>query len=255
VKRGRLLLTFDYELKTGADTAYERKLDWGMRDYHKTNKLLKILEEFDAKATFYCLGVTAKKGGLPYSSRSQLKKIVRGGHEIGAHTMSHSKLSYMDRDDLFRDIVENKKILEEVAGKGDVTSFAPPFNLPSVWWGKGAFSLAEKGVKNTIPDLTMLLHKAGYKTFRVLYVTLWERLSGKPLAYDAVMSNGIKCLRMSCRGFDFKIAHEAMHEASSNDKTAMIYDHAHCLQEDKFIAFLEEAKRLKVDIIRAMDVR
>lgn len=251
-KKGKLLLTFDYELKTGADNAWGKKRDWGLKDYHKTKKLLKILDEYNVKSTFYCLGNAALKGKLPYHSRRQIRHMVDDGHEIGSHTMNHEYLSFLHENELRKTIRDSKSILEEISE--DVVSFSPPFNFPSTWLARGAFSVKEKFVRNGIPKICRILNEEGYKTFRVLYVTLGERIFGKPMSTHPVMLNGIKCIRMSCRGFDYTDAMKAVYEAIKNDTVATIYDHPHCLDETNFIKFLEKLKGKSIEIIRTKEV-
>ena len=48
-----------------------------------TEDLLNILSSFNVKATFFCVGANASKYPDLYS------KIIRQGHHIGNHTMTH----------------------------------------------------------------------------------------------------------------------------------------------------------------------
>ena len=65
---------------------------------------------------------------------------------IGGHTFSHSDLSFLSREDQFREIAEDKKVLESVIGK-EITSFSYPFG----------------GVGD---DTAYILKKVGYKRAR-----------------------------------------------------------------------------------------
>jgi peptidoglycan/xylan/chitin deacetylase (PgdA/CDA1 family) len=50
-----------------------------------THDILKILKEFDAKATFFCVGENIKKHPEIFQS------IVKEGHSVGNHTFNHLK--------------------------------------------------------------------------------------------------------------------------------------------------------------------
>lgn len=242
--KGRLLLTFDYELKKGADQGWGGKRKWGLDDYKATKKLLKLLKEYEIKATFYCLGWAGMPGGLPYHCAKQIKQMDKEGHEIGSHSVQHKYLANLQKDQLKYTLRTSKSILEKVIGK-EVTSFSPPYNLPAFWPGKGAISFKEGWVKNSIPSICRMLYEIGYKTFRVLYVTALERLIGKTLTHQPVSIHGITCFRLSCRGWDYKQSARAVDEAVSHGRVAVIYDHAHCLNIEQFIPFLEYISKLK----------
>ena len=53
-----------------------------------TEKILDLLEEYGAKATFFVIGENAKK----YSET--VKRIYDSGNEIGNHSWSHQRLIY-----------------------------------------------------------------------------------------------------------------------------------------------------------------
>ncbi|MGR5146588.1 polysaccharide deacetylase family protein [Photobacterium alginatilyticum] len=62
-------------------------------------------------------------------TKEQIKALADSGVvEIGGHTMSHPKLDNLSRDDQYREIIENKALLEDLLCK-PLTSFAYPFGL------------------------------------------------------------------------------------------------------------------------------
>ncbi len=77
----------------------------------ETNRLLDILEENNAKATFYVLGSQINK----YSD--ELIRIAKDGHEIGNHTWDHKQLTKLS----------SKKVEEEI-----MTTRAKIFNTVNV---------------------------------------------------------------------------------------------------------------------------
>ena len=50
-----------------------------------TSKVLNILEEYDTKATFFCVGENVKNHPATY------QEILRRGHQTGNHTYHHLK--------------------------------------------------------------------------------------------------------------------------------------------------------------------
>jgi peptidoglycan/xylan/chitin deacetylase (PgdA/CDA1 family) len=63
-----------------------------------TDKVLEILKEFRAKATFFCLGRNVEKNINLY------KQIIEDGHTVGNHTYSHLKGWYSRNKTYFDDI-------------------------------------------------------------------------------------------------------------------------------------------------------
>lgn len=85
-----------------------------------TENVLKILEKYNAKATFFCKGINAKL----YPEIFEL--IKDGGHSIGNHSYSHL--------DAFK--VKNKKWLIDVLRKSPVSDsflFRPPYGHIYPW--------------------------------------------------------------------------------------------------------------------------
>lgn len=105
----------------------------------RTDQILQILDDFDAKATFFMLGWIAEK----YPVISQ--KIAGMGHEIGTHSFWHRKV-YELLPKVFReDLKKSIDILEEQTGKKVQGFRAPSFSIkPGTEW---AFEvMAELGI-------------------------------------------------------------------------------------------------------------
>ncbi len=56
----------------------------------------------------------------------QIREVAATGFEIGSHTMTHPRLSKLSPDDLKRELVDSKKLLEDIIGR-EVTSFSYPY--------------------------------------------------------------------------------------------------------------------------------
>lgn len=63
-----------------------------------TDYILDMLDEYDAKATFFVTGFFCK--GFP----EQLKKIHERGHEIGNHTMNHLRMNTLSLEEVYEEI-------------------------------------------------------------------------------------------------------------------------------------------------------
>lgn len=90
-----------------------------------TEELLSILEENDARATFFLLGKQVK------SFPEAVEKMKEIGCEIGNHTYSHARLSELSKKDMKSQIDKTNKAVKDVIGSstglvrppyGDVTS-------------------------------------------------------------------------------------------------------------------------------------
>jgi peptidoglycan/xylan/chitin deacetylase (PgdA/CDA1 family) len=104
-------------------------------DPHVTLKLLEILEKYDVKATFFCIGSKVEK--FPGIVNSVKEK----GHIIGNHSYSHqSLLPFFSAKKLAADL---KKAEEAIfSATGLVTKFfRPPFGVTSPRYAKANKSL------------------------------------------------------------------------------------------------------------------
>lgn len=249
--KGALIISWDYELQKGADAVSK---NWGIDDYLQTEKLLEILEKYSVKCVFYCLGYAATGDNLPYSSISQIKKISLLGHEVGSHGFSHEDISTLTKEQLEETLRKSKEVLEKATNK-PVISFAAPYNRPFQFIKKFAFS--KKYSKFDISDICKILKKTGYKTYRVEYKTIKERLQKmlfniEELVHDIeIEQKEIFLFRISCHaGFD-ETSIKAVNEAIKKHKYAVIYAHPHSLISEGpqgmkyFIHFLNYISKLR----------
>lgn len=63
-----------------------------------TNGLLEVLDKFDAKATFFCIGRNVERNPGLY------QQIIKSGHAVGNHTYSHLKGWETPDKEYFEDI-------------------------------------------------------------------------------------------------------------------------------------------------------
>ena len=85
-----------------------------------TPKLLDILKEKSAPATFFMLGMRA--AGSP----DIVKRAKAEGHEIGSHTMYHQNLVLLPADAVQADLIEAKSTMTGITGK-EPSLIRPPY--------------------------------------------------------------------------------------------------------------------------------
>ncbi len=84
-----------------------------------TEKILNLLEKHGAKATFFVVGENLEL------YKDTVKKAVEEGHEIGNHTYTHPHLSALSEEELFQEIKQNERLIEELTKK-PTSLFRPP---------------------------------------------------------------------------------------------------------------------------------
>lgn len=123
-------LTIDFEdWYQGLEIPYTEWDKYEDRIEFVGEKLLQILDDEGAKATFFMLGYTAEK--FP----AIIKKIKENGHEIGTHGFSHT-LIYTQTQEVYRAEMERAvKFLEDATGEKVVGHRAPYFSITkdSLW--------------------------------------------------------------------------------------------------------------------------
>lgn len=100
-KENRIALTFD----DGPHPGY-------------TEKILKVLDQYGIKATFFVIGQNAEY------YKEALDKVIAGGHQVGSHTYSHKHIRTQSQQELERELERNRELLSSF---GIVpTIFRPP---------------------------------------------------------------------------------------------------------------------------------
>lgn len=87
------------------------------------NVILQLLDDHDARASFFVLGWVAER----YPQLVRL--IVAQGHEIASHGYEHERASAQSRDRFLADIVLAKAVLEDIGGERVVGYRAPSFSI------------------------------------------------------------------------------------------------------------------------------
>ena len=92
-----------------------------------------LLEKYRMTGTLYV--VAGRLGGandwddgprLPIMDADQVRAVAAAGHEVGSHTMTHPRLAGADPADLAGEVVESRRVLEDVL-QAEVPGFCYPY--------------------------------------------------------------------------------------------------------------------------------
>jgi polysaccharide deacetylase family protein (PEP-CTERM system associated) len=127
-----LLLSIDFE--DWHQLVHRRlgRADWDRRGpalERQTQVVLALLDELDARATFFVLGMTADR--YP----ELIRELAARGHEIASHGHSHERVYEQNRDSFRADAERGLEAVEAAAGVRPVGYRAPAFSITrdSAW--------------------------------------------------------------------------------------------------------------------------
>ena len=90
-------------------------------------KILKILDEFNIKGTFFCTGNIIER--FP----EYVKLIKRKNHEIACHGLNHERLNELDFNECYQLIYKNKKLLENLCQQSEIVGFRATYLKPPLF--------------------------------------------------------------------------------------------------------------------------
>ena len=85
----------------------------------QTYQILKILEKYDIKATFFVVGINAQ------NYPDALKAVAKGGHEIGNHTFSHRYVKGKDAKKIKDELQKCDRAIYDICGATPTLFRAP----------------------------------------------------------------------------------------------------------------------------------
>jgi polysaccharide deacetylase family protein (PEP-CTERM system associated) len=89
----------------------------------QTGVLLDLLDELDAHATFFLLGMTVA------NHRDLVSEIVRRGHEPACHGYAHARVYEQTRDEFRVDLERAVDVIEDATGRRPLAYRAPAFSI------------------------------------------------------------------------------------------------------------------------------
>jgi len=100
-----------------------------------TPKVLKLLKQFDAKATFFLIGNQLE------NHQEILKDIIQQGHTLGNHTYSHSNnFGFLKTNEVLSDLQQTQTLVEKLVGL-KMNLFRPAFGVTNPRISKAVKSL------------------------------------------------------------------------------------------------------------------
>ena len=117
-----------------------------------TEPILEILQGYEARATFFCLGQSIE------SSPDLLRRIVSEGHVVGNHGMRHLNGWACSTSQYIEDVLEGNESIERTLGMKPHL-FRPPYGRCtwSQWWrlrGRYRFVMWDINSQDYRQDLT-----------------------------------------------------------------------------------------------------
>ena len=190
-----IAISFDYDSPAGYRESFHMRDFPANADYEGTNILLKVLQDHDVKVTFGIVGQAALPGEKWNHCQEQIRAIRQVGHEIASHSMTHRYLPAMRGPELLEEVAASKRALEECIGSS-VQGFIPPFNRPSHFPERGAFSLSEvlglggrgRG-RQSVGTMLEALSTAGFGWSRVSFESKYYQL-GRRLGFAPESASG-----------------------------------------------------------------
>lgn len=110
-----------------------------VRIYENVERIFRILEDTDTKATFFIIGWVAK-------TYPDLIRRIAEKYQIGCHTMNHQLVWQQSASDFRADVETGVKMLEDITGKKVECFRAPGFSIRESE-GYAFETLAELGIK------------------------------------------------------------------------------------------------------------
>ncbi len=86
-------------------------------------RILEMLSNHHASATFFVLGWVARR------QPDLVRSIAQAGHEIASHGMTHTMLCRLTREQLRCELLDSRRLLEDLTGKPVCGYRAPTFSI------------------------------------------------------------------------------------------------------------------------------
>ncbi len=171
---------------------------WGNE---QTDTLLKILDKYNVKTTFFLVGSWVEK--YPDS----VKKIAKKGHDVGNHSDKHDHLTQMSESTIVEDVKSCNEKIKKLTGKSP-TLFRPPYgdynnsvvssvmgldmycvqwNIDSLDWKDPSVDrIVQNCVNKLVPGSIILLHNGATNTPEAL-----------PKIIEAIQAEGYEIVPIS----------------------------------------------------------
>lgn len=121
------ILTFDVEewfhlLDNSSTRSEDQWKTYEVRIHENMDRIFRILEDTDTKATFFIIGWIAK-------TYPEIVKKISERYEIGSHTMNHQLVWQQSQEEFRQDVDSSVKLLQDITGKTIRYFRAPGFSI------------------------------------------------------------------------------------------------------------------------------
>lgn len=121
------ILTFDIEewfhlLDNDSTRSEEQWKGFEVRIYENMERIFRILEETNTKATFFVIGWIAK-------TYPDIVREIASRYQVGSHTMNHQLVWQQSRAAFKEDVSSSIKLLEDITGQKVEAFRAPGFSI------------------------------------------------------------------------------------------------------------------------------
>ncbi|WP_300565719.1 polysaccharide deacetylase family protein [Flavobacterium sp.] len=185
---GSFDIRLGYFVKTYCNnsTEKEKKIAISFDDgpHPMTEKVLDLLQKYNVKATFFCIGTQIEEHPTIF------KRILQEGHVVGNHSYSHSNtFGFFSTQKVIEEINLTNQIIQSFSGK-KALFFRPPFGVTNprisravaqtkhhvIGWNirsldtviESENQIFERVKKRVVPGGIILLHDTSLKTVNVL---------------------------------------------------------------------------------------
>lgn len=180
-KKGTVALTFD----DGPNPIY-------------TKQILKILDQYHIKATFFMVGVNAKK--YP----DMVKEVYANGHAVNSHTLTHPLLTKINDAKLQQEIAQPQIIIYHIIGKkplclrypfgasnSHVRSLIKANGLIPVSMGYNSFDYTRPGVAKIVSWVLKNAYSGQVILFHDGYDKREQTVAALPLIIEGLKKKGL----------------------------------------------------------------
>lgn len=121
------ILTFDVEewfhlLDNSSTRSEEQWKGYEVRIHENVDRIFRILEDTDTRATFFVIGWIAK-------TYPELVRRIAEKYEVGSHTMTHQLVWQQSPEEFRQDVDSSVKLLQDITGQPVRYFRAPGFSI------------------------------------------------------------------------------------------------------------------------------
>ncbi|NVM44881.1 MAG: polysaccharide deacetylase family protein [Candidatus Lokiarchaeota archaeon] len=184
-------------------------------------KILKILDEFKIKATFFCTGDIIER--FP----EYVKLIERKDHEIACHGLNHERLKRLNFNECRQTIYQNKELLENCCQHSDIIGFRAPYLKPPSYLFK---ILANLGFKYD----SSISSPKNLKKYQAIDAQIYEF---PPSKYNIYFRIPLNLKFFSKRVFNKELVIIYFHPWEAIDMKALIFNQTNLFNKSKNLIF------------------